>query len=46
MGSYPYPGSTKFPDALADYLLEWNTREVSNESQASYRTEYRAVAQR
>jgi hypothetical protein len=44
MGSYPYPASTTVPDALTDYLLEWNTREVSNENQASFRTEYRTVA--
>ena len=40
MGSYPYAASRRYPDALSDYLLEWNTREVSNESWPSYRAEY------
>jgi len=40
MGSYPYPATKQYPDSLADYLLEWNTREVGNESWPSYRAEY------
>jgi hypothetical protein len=40
MGSYPYPATTRYPDALSDYLLEWNTRDVSNESWPSYRAQY------
>ena len=41
MGSYPYPASKRYPDTLSDYMLEWNTREVDNESWPSYRAEYR-----
>jgi hypothetical protein len=40
MGTYPYPATTHYPDALADYLLDWNTREVATESWPSYRTDY------
>ena len=40
MGTYPYPASKRYPEALTDYLLEWNTRQVDNESWPSYRVEY------
>jgi Flp pilus assembly protein TadD len=41
MGKYPYPETTRYPDRLYDYLLEWNTRLVDAESWPSYRLSYR-----
>jgi tetratricopeptide (TPR) repeat protein len=41
MGTYPYLAPARYPEALAGYLLEWNTREVGNESWPTYRAEYR-----
>jgi hypothetical protein len=40
MPGYPYPPSISYPDAHREYQLEWNTREVSDESAASYRFQY------
>jgi hypothetical protein len=40
MPNYPYPASVSYPDTHREYLLEWNTREVSDENAASYRFEY------
>jgi hypothetical protein len=41
MSSYPYPSATAYPDQNREYQLEWNTREVTDEAQASYRFDYK-----
>ena len=43
MPSYPYPPTIAYPDANREYQLEWNTREVGDDSPASYRFQYKAV---
>ena len=40
MPGYPYPDGTAYPDRHREYLLEWNTREVSDEGWPSYRFDY------
>jgi Tfp pilus assembly protein PilF len=40
MGGYPYGAGAAFPDRHRDYLLEWNTREVTGEGWPSYRFDY------
>jgi hypothetical protein len=40
MPGYPYPASVSYPDVNRQYQLEWNTREISDESAASYRFDY------
>ena len=40
MPSYPYPATTAYPDGNREYQLEWNTREIGDESPASYRFQY------
>ena len=40
MGQYPYPAGVKYPARHVDYLLEWNTRLVENESWPSFRLDY------
>ena len=41
MPGYPYPAPVAYPDRHREYLLDWNTREVSGESWPSYRFRWR-----
>ncbi len=41
MKSYPYAADAQYPASNSDYLLEWNTREVSSAAWPSYRLEFR-----
>jgi Flp pilus assembly protein TadD len=41
MKTYPYASDLRYPRANSEYLLEWNTREVSSEAWPSYRLEFR-----
>jgi hypothetical protein len=43
MKAYPYAPEVHYPRANADYLLEWNTREVASESWPSYRLEFEST---
>jgi hypothetical protein len=40
MKTYPYGSDVHYPRANSDYLLDWNTREVSSEAWPSYRLEF------
>jgi tetratricopeptide (TPR) repeat protein len=42
MGTYPYPRSKSFPssDRYLDYVLNYNSREVSGNEPRAYRTQY------
>lgn len=40
MPGYPYPDDVSYPDAHREYLLEWNTREVSAEAWPTYRFKF------
>ena len=42
MGTYPYPQGKSFPSsgAYLDYVLNYNTREVSGNEPRAYRTNF------
>jgi hypothetical protein len=43
MKTYPYASDVRYPRANSEYLLEWNTREVSSEAWPSYRLEFEST---